>query len=915
MTDMIFFTRPKFLVQITLILALLIFSLGIKNVDRAQAAPSSDQDMCGQLLADAEARFLSTLAPDGSVPVNPEVKAAALEYMRVSKLCYDEIEAQNAAAGLQAATSSTPIDDGGVMLGNPSSAQFVLTGNKWGSSGMGTAGGTVTYSFMGNGKGLSAEDPNIGTSVAISSLPGFQVCFVTEIQNAFAAWQAVSNIQFVQVADSGTAFDASGASGDIRIGAHRFDGPSGSLAHAYFPPPNGVSAAGDVHFDSQENWTCGSGGTNIGVVAMHEIGHSLGLNHENTATVAIMDPYYNPNMTALQQDDINGAVAIYGPSTFSALTAPVNDNFVNAFQKTVASIPYTDANLDTTGATIEPNDPTVPVACDNKMLYRGNNTVWYKYSPLINQAVYLDTLGTDYDTYIAVWTGGSLSNLTFIGCDDDTSSGFESQMILDAQAGQTYYIEIAGYAGTQSNPRPNINLGGLLQFHVGNNIPASWAGSVVVTSNRNLVAVGRPHIGDQIMTYDGLASGSPSMYVPMLFNGSFDGSYNSAFYVQNVNGSNPASITIKFYDSQGTLNCTLNDTVSALASKGYWVPSVPCSPALPPGWVGGVVITSTQNIVAVGRPHIGAEVTTYNGFPSGSLSMYVPMLFSGSFDGSYNSALYVQNVAGAPATVTIKFYSATNGGLSCTLTDTINPLASKGYWVPSVPCSPALPSGWYGGVVITSTQNIVAVGRPHIGAEVTTYNGFPSGSLSMYVPMLFSQSFDGTYNSALYVQNVNASSAATVSIKFYNSLTGHLDCTMNDTISPLASKGYWVPSAVCSPAVPPTSPTLPPGWYGSVVVTSNQNIVAVGRPHIGVQIASYDGFTAGASSSYVPMLFKNMWGSYNSAFYLQNVETGGDANVTMHFYDVDGNLMCSRTDVIPPLASLGYWVPTLACNS
>jgi hypothetical protein len=170
----------------------------------------------------------------------------------------------------------------------------------------------------------------------------------------------------------------------------------------------------------------------------------------------------------------------------------------------------------------------------------------------------------------------------------------------------------------------------------------------------------------------------------MLFKGAFGGSYNAAFYVQNVHASNMANITIKYYDSAGNLSCTVSDTVSALASKGYWVPGESCLPA---GWVGGVVVTSDQPIVAVGRPHIGDQVTTYNGFTSGGLSSYLPMLFKEAFGGSYNSAFYVQNTEASAAAVTIKFYNS-NGTLTCTRSDSIPALSTLGYWVPSVTCSP-----------------------------------------------------------------------------------------------------------------------------------------------------------------------------------------------------------------------------------
>src|SRR5512139_3680527 len=121
MKNPVFAKLANFFAPIIMVLALLL-TPATGGVKTAYASPSSAPDNCGQLLADAEAQFLSTLAPDGSVPVTPETQAAALEYIRVSKLCYEEIEKQNPAGTLQAETPSF-IDDGGVMLDGASSSE------------------------------------------------------------------------------------------------------------------------------------------------------------------------------------------------------------------------------------------------------------------------------------------------------------------------------------------------------------------------------------------------------------------------------------------------------------------------------------------------------------------------------------------------------------------------------------------------------------------------------------------------------------------------------------------------------------------------------------------------------------------------------------------------------------------------
>ena len=102
--------------------------------------------------------------------------------------------------------------------------------------------------------------------------------------------------------------------GDIEIrfesGEHgdgdAFDKSGGTLAHAFFPRQG--RASGDMHFDDDEFWTLGSfSGINLTQVAVHEIGHSLGLEHTNVRGAIMFPSYegYRPDLD-LAEDDIRG---------------------------------------------------------------------------------------------------------------------------------------------------------------------------------------------------------------------------------------------------------------------------------------------------------------------------------------------------------------------------------------------------------------------------------------------------------------------------------------------------------------------------------------------------------------------------------------------------------------------------------
>lgn len=138
------------------------------------------------------------------------------------------------------------------------------------------------------------------------------------VREAFDAWAAVTNLAFVEIDSNGSA--------DFPIAWHRgthgdgspFDengGPSGNtLAHAFFPPPCGGPNAGAMHFDEAEAWVDDgdANGIRLRQVAIHEIGHLLGLSHSDDEA-AIMFALYAPDRVALAPDDIAGIQALYGP--------------------------------------------------------------------------------------------------------------------------------------------------------------------------------------------------------------------------------------------------------------------------------------------------------------------------------------------------------------------------------------------------------------------------------------------------------------------------------------------------------------------------------------------------------------------------------------------------------------------------
>lgn len=177
-------------------------------------------------------------------------------------------------------------------------SNFILHGNKWNKT-------NLTYFHdKGTSDIINNEERN-GIKGALILWSKVTPLVFTEVFNAQSADIVIS----FEMGDHGdnSPFDNGGNSG------------SNILAHAFFPPPNSGSLAGDIHFDDFENWTLlerapfSGQPIDLVTVAAHEIGHALGLRHTDVPS-ALMYPIYNGSHRYLDNDDIQGIQALYGYS-------------------------------------------------------------------------------------------------------------------------------------------------------------------------------------------------------------------------------------------------------------------------------------------------------------------------------------------------------------------------------------------------------------------------------------------------------------------------------------------------------------------------------------------------------------------------------------------------------------------------
>lgn len=254
-------------------------------------------------------------------------------------------------------------------------------------------------------------------AMVVLILAGPSVALAQPSNDDFANATAISSLPFSATEDTSQAtWDPSDPSGCSSNGSVWFA----------FTPSSSMEIEADTFGSGYDTvlsaWTGSQGSLNL--VACNDDSNSL--QSKITFQAAAGTTYYF--MVAFCcGDGLDGGATLQFSVT--QILPPGNDKFADA--TTIGALPFVDTQ-DLSAATAESGEPSS--GCFNS-----SNTVWYSFTPGATQS--LTTSIDQYGAGVAVYTGGSLSSLSPVGC-----TAFYSQpLTFRAQAGTTYWFQVGAW--------------------------------------------------------------------------------------------------------------------------------------------------------------------------------------------------------------------------------------------------------------------------------------------------------------------------------------------------------------------------------------------------------------------------------------------------------------------------------------
>ena len=151
--------------------------------------------------------------------------------------------------------------------------------------------------------------------------------------------------------------------------------------------------------------------------------------------------YYLIEAAGYNEDTVGRGLMTIAPE---GLPSSDNDDCVDA--QAISDVK--NLAFDTTKATFD--GPGICLTSPN---------IWYCYTASCNGDVTVSLLGSSYDTMLAVYNGCGCNPTSsrLIECNDDYSTGYQSQITFESTAGAKYLIEIGGYGSDTGQGILNID--------------------------------------------------------------------------------------------------------------------------------------------------------------------------------------------------------------------------------------------------------------------------------------------------------------------------------------------------------------------------------------------------------------------------------------------------------------------------
>ncbi|MBI3980202.1 MAG: hypothetical protein HY331_18660 [Chloroflexi bacterium] len=428
----------------------------------------------------------------------------------------------------------------------------------------------------------------------------------------------------------------------------------------------------------------------------------------------------------------------------------------------------------------------------------------------------------------------------------------------------------------------------------------------------------------------------PRIFLPYVEQG---GGTSTHVAVQNP-GSFATIVDVKLFDLSGNQVASASRNLLSGGSYLFDFPGI----SLPDGKGYAVVRGNNRNLTVLGKIQnpfrasgytgtVGEDgtATSILGLGYADTRLYVPLVKKYWY--GHTGAIHVLNVGRGSTFVQLDFKAESSGtGSDCTYADptALGPGQSRTYDLHSdiLPAGCLVNGRWLGAATITavssgpSYQEPLVVVAADLGDAGTAdqnhamrYNAFRVGAWEAYVPLVKKAWYGGS--TGIMVMNVG-NAVAYVLVDFYACYAG--DCTNQYTvpdpntpalIEPGRGKSFYAP------------PGVPDGFLGSAKVrsTNQQTVVAMANDIYASKKTneSTSAFLPGWTQSvHLPLNFRQGshmgWTQWEGGIQVQNTGTGYLTQLSVEYFDQNGNLVLSRNlnDAYPP--NLGSLAPNRSVN-